>query len=189
MKQGALLVIVAVLAWELPGSASSQSSPETRPTPRMEAVAETNLLMQAVNLPNFQGIEKLLREKPRDAEAWKFMRGQALLIAENGNLLMLRPPRNAGEAVWQEHAAALRTGAAKLANVIAERDYIRSRAGLIDLASTCNACHASFRVGARVVPFSDQPDPRPARPAPQSPEPPASPASSLSGYGPNLSLP
>ena len=138
MRQGCYLGVVLIVAWLLTSSANSQSSQPAKPSPRMEPVAETLLLMQGINLPNFQGIEKLLKEKPQEPEAWKFLRGQALLIAENGNLLMLRPPHNAGEAVWLEKAAALRTEATKLANVIAERDYIRSRAGLIDLASACN---------------------------------------------------
>ena len=60
----------------------------------------------------------------------------------------------------------MRTTATKLANVIAEGDFIRSRAGLIDLASACNDCHASFRIAARVIPFADQPEPRRAKPVP-----------------------
>jgi hypothetical protein len=166
MRHGFYLGVVLIVTWLLAGSANSQSNQAGKAVPQMEPVAETLLLMQGINLPNFQGIEKLLKDKPQEPEAWKFLRGQALLIAENGNLLMLRPPHNAGEAVWLEHAAALRTNAAKLASVIAERDYIRSRAGLIDLASACNDCHASFRIAARILPFTDQPEPRRARPAP-----------------------
>ncbi len=166
MRQGFYLGVVLIVVWLLTSSANSQSGQPAKASPQMEPVAETLLLMQGINLPNFQGIEKLLKEKPQEPEAWKFLRGQALLIAENGNLLMLRPPHNAGEAVWLERAAALRTNATKLANVIAERDYIRSRAGLIDLASACNDCHTSFRVAARVLPFSDAPEPRRPRPAP-----------------------
>ena len=78
---------------------------------RLEPVAETRLLMQGLNLPNFQALERLLKEKPTEDEAWRFMRGQALLIAENGNLLLMRPPRNPGETMWMEKAANMRTAA------------------------------------------------------------------------------
>src|SRR5437660_10953444 len=60
--------------------------------PRFEAVAETRLLMEGLAHANYQGIERLLRQKPADDETWMFARGQALLIAETGNLLLLRPP-------------------------------------------------------------------------------------------------
>ena len=166
MRRGVYVGMLLIGTWLLVGSANLQSGQTVKAAPKMEPVAETLLLMQGINLPNFQGIEKLLREKPSEADAWKFLRGQALLIAENGNLLMLRPPHNAGEAVWQEKAAAMRTQATKLANVIAEGDFTRSRAGLIDLASACNDCHGRFRVSARVLPFSDQAELRRARPAP-----------------------
>ena len=166
MRRGVYVGILLIGIWLLADPTFLQSGQSVKATPKMEPVAETLLLMQGINLPNFQGIEKLLKEKPTEADAWKFLRGQALLIAENGNLLMLRPPHNAGEAIWQERAASMRTQATKLANVIAEGNYTRSRAGLIDLASACNDCHASFRVAARVLPFSSQPEPRRARPAP-----------------------
>jgi Cytochrome C' len=175
MRHGVYVGILLIGIWLLASSPNLQSGQTVKAAPKMEPVAETLLLMQGINLPNFQGIEKLLKEKPTEAEAWKFLRGQALLIAENGNLLMLRPPHNAGEAIWQEKAATMRTQATKLANVIAEGDFTRSRAGLIDLASACNDCHSSFRVAARVLPFSTQGEPRRARPAPATPSGPAPP--------------
>ena len=42
-------------------------------------------------------IERLLSQKPADVQSWTFARGQALLIAETGNLLMLRPPKGEKE--------------------------------------------------------------------------------------------
>jgi len=124
---------------------------QTRSRPgNVEAVAETRLLMEGMALANFQGLNRHLRQRPTETEAWVFIRGQALLIAETGNLLALRPPRNNGETVWQEHAAELRASATRLARAAAERDYERSKFGLAELAFTCNRCHATFRVPTRL---------------------------------------
>src|SRR5581483_8687125 len=76
--------------------------------PKLEAIAETRLLMEGLAQANFKGLERLLAQKPSDAQSWTFARGQALLIAETANLLMLRPPRNQGEPVWFERAMDLR---------------------------------------------------------------------------------
>ena len=66
--------------------------------------------------PNCEGLGKLLSEKPKDAEAWGFARGQALLMAETGNLLMCARRKTAtGEEPWMQHAAALREAGATLA--------------------------------------------------------------------------
>src|SRR5882724_1944572 len=96
-----LLSGLAVLALGVKGLPQTQTQPRsqpqpTRPVPRLEAVAETRLLMEGLANSNFRGVERLLKEKPASNEAWTFARGQALLLAETGNLLLLRPPRNNG---------------------------------------------------------------------------------------------
>jgi cytochrome c556 len=135
---------------------ATSAIPQTpRMQPKLEAVAETRLLMEGLNQANFRGLERLLRQKPADAETWTFARGQALLIAETGNLLMLRPPRNAGETAWMQHATELRESSSRLARTLAEADYPRSRAALAGVADSCNRCHQTFRVKVRVKPFAE----------------------------------
>ena len=103
-----LLLLLAGLPL-IPGSVAQTQPATPRPT-RLEAVAETRLLMEGLALANHRGLVKLLKQRPTEVEAWGFARGQALLIAETANLLMLRPPKNAqGEKVWmQRHGPARR---------------------------------------------------------------------------------
>lgn len=123
--------------------------------PKLEAVAETKLLMVGLASANYKGLERLLRDPPKDDQAWVFARGQALLIAETGNLLMLRPPRNPGESSWFERAAELRTKAAQLGKTLALKDFNASRAEFVGLANTCNRCHQAFRIPVQIEPFAD----------------------------------
>ncbi len=143
----------------IPAPTPQPQSGARLPTTRLEPVAETRLLMQGINQPNFEGLEKILRDRPRegDLEAWTFARGQALLIAENGNLLLLRPPRQQGQSAWVERATELRTSATRLARALAARDPERSRAGLTELAGSCNRCHEAFRVPKRLTAFGEHP--------------------------------
>jgi cytochrome c556 len=134
--------------------AAPASSQLRRRAPKQEAVAETRLLMEGLNQANYRGLERLLRDKPGDVEAWTFARGQALLIAETGNLLMLRPPKR-GQDAWMDYAAELREAASTLARSAAKRDYERSRNAFRDLAGTCNRCHQAFRVNVRLDPFAN----------------------------------
>jgi cytochrome c556 len=120
-------------------------------------IAETKLLMEGLVSPNLNALGKLLADKPPDAEAWGFARGQALLIAESGNLLLLRPPKSAaGEEAWMKHAMELRDAAAALARAAAAKDYDRSRVWLAGVANTCNRCHQTFRVPKRIDPFTQE---------------------------------
>lgn len=126
--------------------------------PKLEAVAETKLLMVGLAKANYKGLERLLRDPPKDDQAWIFARGQALLIAETGNLLMMRPPHNPGESSWFERATELRSKAAQLARTLALKDFNASRAEFVNLANTCNRCHQSFRIPVQIEPFADAAD-------------------------------
>jgi hypothetical protein len=145
----ALLLAVA-------GPALTQPKREpARPAPKPEPVADTRLLMEGLNAANFKGLDRLLRDKPADDEAWAFVRGQALLIAETGNLLMLRPPKAEGQDAWMERSAELREAATALARAAAARDLDKSQRGLVGMANVCNRCHLTFRSPMRVEPFAD----------------------------------
>ncbi len=129
------------------------ASPDPIP-PKLEAVAETKLLMEGMAKPNVEGLAKLLKDKPVQAESWTFARGQALLIAETGNLLMLRPPKaKAAQEAWLARSAEMRDAASKLAKAAAAKDYLSARASLARVANSCNRCHESFRIPTRIVPF------------------------------------
>jgi Cytochrome C' len=67
---------------------------------------------------------------------------------------MIRPPKNSGETAWMDYSRELRDAATLLAKNTAARDYEGSRNALGDLAVTCNRCHQTFRVPARIVPFA-----------------------------------
>jgi hypothetical protein len=129
---------------------NSESKRSNTPT----AVAETKLLMIGLNQANFDGLSRLLRKKPNDAEAWTFIRGQALLIAETGNLLLLRPPRDRqAQTEWNYRSVDLRVAATTVARAAAAQDYAGARSALADLANSCNRCHQVFQIPQRIVPF------------------------------------
>jgi hypothetical protein len=132
----------------LPAIGSSQA-PALRP--RLEPIAETKLLMEGLAHPNFKAVDRFLKEPGDDPEAWQFARGQAVLIAETGNLLMLRPPKNAkAEENWMTRGMELRDAGSQLAKALAAKDLAKSRPALVGVASTCNRCHESFRVETRI---------------------------------------
>lgn len=154
---GLLLLAGGIAATSL--SAQTRRPPERLPppeepfTPRFEALAETKLLMEGLAQPNYRAVDTHLQGKgPQDGDTWMFARGQALLIAETGNLLLLRPPRNAGRDTWMRRAMDMRQSAGNLARRLANRDLARSRTALHELTNKCNSCHQTFRVATRIGP-------------------------------------
>jgi hypothetical protein len=131
----------------------SQGTPQPKFVPKLEPIAETKLIMEGLAHANFRGLEKILNKQPEEEQAWKFARGQALLLAETANLLMLRPPKKEGQNAWFEKATDLRAQASQLAQTVAKKDYEKSRAGLLRVADSCNRCHQSFRVPVLIDAF------------------------------------
>ncbi|MCE9532456.1 MAG: cytochrome c, partial [Planctomycetes bacterium] len=156
----------AALGLLLPTLAFSQQDIplSSRATPKGTAVAETQLLMEAIAHSNFKGLEKMLKGKPEDADAWNFARGRALLIAETGNLLLLRPPKNLGAEIWNKSSIEMRESATRLARAAAAQDLNTSRSRLIEVSNACNKCHQSFRVATRLSPFREDMKPTPLPP-------------------------
>lgn len=136
-------------------AAGTAQQPAPKLVPKLEPVAETKLLMEGLAHANFKGLERLLRQRPNDAQTWTFARGQALILAETGNLLMLRPPQKEGQTAWFEKATALRSRAASLAQTLSKKDFDRARNELALVADACNRCHQSFRVPVQIEPFAD----------------------------------
>jgi hypothetical protein len=113
--------------------------------------------MDGLAKANFRGLERLLSEGPRDEQAWQFARGQALLLAETGNLLMLRPPKMRGIDAWFDRGTDLRQQGTKLAQAVAARDLAKSRLLLQDVAACCNRCHQTFRIPVHIEPQAPVP--------------------------------
>ncbi|MFO0926432.1 MAG: cytochrome c [Gemmataceae bacterium] len=139
------IALLAVLA-TTPGAAVTPFAP------KFEAVAETQLLMEGLADANHRSLQRQLRAPPADTEAWTVVRGQALLIAETGNLLLIRPPRSGGRDTWMRLSTELRTAATALARKAADKDYPGGQAALTALTASCNRCHETFRVPVRVGP-------------------------------------
>ncbi len=149
-------LVMTALAAPPPRAPELLPHPEAKFVPRFEAVAETKLLMEGLANPNYRALVKHLEGKgPQDGDTWMFARGQSLLLAETGNLLLLRPPRNEGRDRWMRRATDMRESATNLGRRLANRDLGRSRSALADLTTKCNSCHQAFRVPTRIGPNAE----------------------------------
>lgn len=177
---GIYLAMSAALALAEPPPAKMLSHPVPL------AIARTSLLMDAINLPGFRWLDHTLRTRPTDDRTWRQIRDHAQLIAENGNLLLLRPPKGKRAGTWLDRATALRLQAVDLSDAADKHHYADTRKALVALAGACTRCHKEFHVAVEVTAFGVQPV-RPTNvtigvtppplppPVPQPPEPPSPP--------------
>jgi hypothetical protein len=164
VRAGGLLALAFALLTASGSAQSLRTQPQPQQknekqqpfTPKFEALAETRLLMEGMAHPNYRSLQKLLKDRPADNETWTFVRGQALLLAESGNLLLLRPPRNNGRDTWMKLSMAMRDEAGELARKAAARNHVGSKAALVNVTNACNKCHQTFRVNVRIGPDKDK---------------------------------
>jgi hypothetical protein len=147
------------------------------------AIAKPKLLMDAINEPAFLWLNQTLRGRPTDNRTWQHLSDEAQLVAENGNLLLLRPPQGKKAGAWLDRATALRLQAVHLNQAADKHDFPAARKALIALTGTCTRCHKQFGVPVDVTAFDVQPI-RPTKvttnvtpppmppPVPQPPPPP-----------------
>ncbi len=137
----------------IPGPTSVQAQ-QKKFEPKLEAVAETKLLMEGLANANFQGLDKLLRQQPTKVQTWQFIRGQSLIVSETGNLLMLRPPKTEpARTAWFQKATNLRDAALAVAKSASQKDFNNTRVNFVKLANACNSCHRTFSVRVQITPF------------------------------------
>jgi len=149
-RSALLLALAFGMTWSAAAQERIPAPGAAKPAPKLTPVAETKLIMQGVAHANYQGLERNLKQKPADVETWNFVRGQALLVAESGNLMLMRPPHNDGQTVWMQRSADLREAATTLAKHAGKADYEHSKAALLDVKNSCNRCHQTFRVPVEI---------------------------------------
>jgi hypothetical protein len=159
LAAGAAVLLTWPVASQQPRGGRVNPVPPTVPpkrAPKLLPIADNKLLMEGMTNANFLGLERILKVNEIDDESWAFARGQSMLIAESGNLLMLRPPNNPTQDTWLKAAEEMRDSASQLAKVVGGRDVERSRSALVELGQKCNSCHESFRVKTRVKAFAGE---------------------------------
>jgi hypothetical protein len=116
----------------------------TAPPPAtVRPVATMKQLMTEMIKPASDAVFKAASEAPSTAAAWTELHGQALALAEEGNLLMIgnRPP-DRGE--WMRMSRAMIDAAASAVKAIdAKNADALSMAG-DQIYETCESCHAKY---------------------------------------------
>lgn len=108
--------------------------------------ADVHEFMEYAFEPFFHTLKSALEGAPADKNAWKSVKANALVLAENGNLLMLRGPEENSTA-WNRLATEMRDQGKQLYQAAKKRDYSASRQQYERFVEKCNACHHEFADG------------------------------------------
>ena len=102
--------------------------------------------MEYVFLPTYERLKTQMAAEPTGQKAWKDIRSASLILAEGGNLLLIRPSQE-DAAEWKQLSLAVRDHGGKLYQSARRRDYPAAREHYEAMLGRCNACHERFAGG------------------------------------------
>lgn len=131
--------------WFWMSAASTQAAPEEAPA---AAPVESDMheFMEYVYEPAYKRLKASMATAPENNQGWKAIKGDALTLAEAGNLLLIRQPKE-DAADWAKHSQLTRESGAALYQAAKAKDYATARKQYETLLIRCNACHDQFAEG------------------------------------------
>ena len=106
-------------------------------------VADTRQLMYAMVIPASDFMFSLPYEVPSDDEGWDLVENNAVLLAESGNLLLMRAE---GRQPWVEASRALIDAGEATLMAARARDVDRISELAEDILAPCSGCHDLYLV-------------------------------------------
>ena len=106
--------------------------------------------MEYVFQPTFKRLRPLMGAAPVDNQAWKSIKADSLILAEGGNLLLIRQPED-DATDWVKHSVQVRDFGGQLYRAAKAKDYPSARRSYESMVTNCNACHQQFAGGEHIL--------------------------------------
>ena len=119
-------------------------SPLMAQSPPFLPVASISEIMDAITLPYSDALLYIQRNPPRSDRDWETLQMQALMLAESGNLLMMRD-RAKNENEWMKDARMLVDAGLAAVKATRAKDIQAVLALNEQIVNSCINCHRKFR--------------------------------------------
>jgi hypothetical protein len=143
MRTLALALLLGTTVMAQSPASPAKPAPERPPTRNVGSMSD---LMVKIIYPASDALFYIESRTPKTDAEWVVLEGQALMVAESANLLML-PGRARDQKQWMADAKLmLEAGAAAVK--FAKTRNVEAIAGLSDqLMESCTSCHKNYRPG------------------------------------------
>ena len=122
--------------------------PALAQSPPFRPVATISEIMDAITLPYSDALLYIQRNPPKSDWDWEVLQMQALMLAESGNLLMMKDrAKNQGE--WMKDARMLVDAGIAAVKATRAKNMEAVLALNEKIVNSCVTCHKKFRSGRR----------------------------------------
>lgn len=143
------LAVMLVVAYGLSSQATAEQPGAADDKPADQGVAlDTSMhdFMEGVFQGPYRRLKAAMETETKSNATWKSIRGETLILAEGGNLLLLRKPKKDVEA-WIKYSVASRDAGAEMLKAAKKKDAAATMKAYRAMLTHCNACHKQFDNG------------------------------------------
>ncbi len=123
--------------------ADEAGSEQLKPQPVVDSMHQ---FMEYVFEPTYKRLKMQMAQAPEDKNAWKEVKSSSLILAEGGNLLLIRTPKEDAQE-WNNLSTVIRDLGGQLYLASRKRDYKAAHQHYTAMLEKCNACHKKFAKG------------------------------------------
>jgi hypothetical protein len=140
------LPLIVTAAWLL-SNPSLNAGPQVDKKDAAKPVeSDMHEFMEYAFEPTYRRLKPVIATAPTDNKAWKAIKADSLILAEGGNLLLIRQPEK-DAADWARHSTQVRDTGGQLYEAAKAKDYAAARKHYEAMIQNCNACHKQFAAG------------------------------------------
>lgn len=144
-------LMFAVTGWYWsPPEMVQAASPQDEATNAEPVESDMHEFMEYVFQPTFKRLQPAMSAEPTDHQGWKSIKADSLILAEGGNLLLIRQPEE-GANDWAKHSVQVRDFGGELYRAAKTKDYPLARKNYESMVESCNACHQQFAHGEHIL--------------------------------------
>ncbi|MBX3442728.1 MAG: cytochrome c [Planctomyces sp.] len=144
----ALGLLAAGLATLVSSPAQAVRAADPPATTGEAAPVESDMheFMEYVFEPTYLRLKPKLAAETADNAAFKAIKSDSLILAEAGNLLLIRQP-DEDQADWAKHSIGVRDAGGELYRAAKAKNFPASKQHFAAMIQHCNACHDQFAGG------------------------------------------
>lgn len=142
----ALVLVGSLLVISTERSTTAHADTPTTQSQPQPVDKDMHEFMEYVFQPTYKRLKQAMAAEPADKSIWKGIKSDSLILAEGGNLLLLRKPQE-DAASWDELSSSMRESGSLLYQSAKKKDYPAARQHYELMLKKCNACHDKFAGG------------------------------------------
>lgn len=119
------------------------SQPEDAAVPVEDDMHE---FMEYVFQPTYKRLKESMSASEKGNGIWKSIKSDSLILAEGGNLLLIRGPKSDTKD-WNKYSTSVRDFGGQLYRAAKKKDNTESQKVYRTMIQNCNACHQLFADG------------------------------------------